>query len=216
MHIRQNALTAVLAMIVMTVLLGIAYPLAITGISQVAFPGNANGQQVKVNGRPIGSKIIGQQFADVVTGKNGKVELDKNGNPVTTPDPRYFQTRPSATTPPDNAAATTFSNLGPNNLTTEQEIAAQMDAAEQEAATLTAAAHSDAEAIEREAAAALAAELATREKRDGDARAELVRKLEDEGAQLVTRYQTLADEEIERLAAFVVADITGLTLEPGR
>jgi K+-transporting ATPase ATPase C chain len=128
MRIRQNALTAVLAMIVMTVLLGIAYPLAITGISQVAFPGNANGQQVKVGGRLVGSKIIGQQFADVVTGKNSKVELDKNGNPVTTPDPRYFQTRPSATTPPDNAAATTFSNLGPNNLTTEQEIAANIKA----------------------------------------------------------------------------------------
>ena len=128
MHIRQNALTAVLAMIVMTVLLGIAYPLAITGISQVAFPGNANGQQVKVNDRLVGSKIIGQQFADVVTGKNGKVELDKNGNPVTTPDPRSFQTRPSPTTPPDNAAATTFSNLGPNNLTTEQEIAANVKA----------------------------------------------------------------------------------------
>ena len=120
MHIRQNALTAVLAMIVMTVLLGIAYPLAITGISQVAFPGNANGQQVKAGGRLVGSKIIGQQFAAVVTGKNG--------NPVTTPDPRYFQTRPSATTPPDNAAATTFSNLGPNNLTTEQEIAANIKA----------------------------------------------------------------------------------------
>jgi K+-transporting ATPase ATPase C chain len=128
MHIRQNALTAVLAMVVMTVLLGLAYPLAITGISQVAFPGNANGQQVKVGGRLVGSKLIGQQFADVVTGKNGKVELDKNGNPVTTPDPRYFQTRPSATTPPDNAAATTFSNLGPNNLTTEQEIAANIKA----------------------------------------------------------------------------------------
>ena len=128
MHIRQNALTAVLAMIVMTVLLGLAYPLAITGISQVAFPGNANGQQVTVGGRLVGSKIIGQQFADVVTGKNGKAKLDKNGNPVTTPDPRYFQTRPSPTTPPDNAAATTFSNLGPNNLTTEQEIAANVKA----------------------------------------------------------------------------------------
>ncbi len=101
-------------------------------------------------------------------------------------------------------------------LSTEQEIAAQMVAAEQEAATLTAAAHSDAEAIEPEAATALAAELAALEKRDGDARAELVRKLEDEGSRLVTRYQTLADEEVERLAAFVVADITGLTLEPGR
>jgi K+-transporting ATPase ATPase C chain len=128
MRIRQNALSAALAMIVMTVLVGLAYPLAITGISQVAFPGNANGQQVKGNGRVVGSKIIGQQFADVVTGKNGKAKLDKNGNPVTTPDPRYFQTRPSPTTPPDNAAATTFSNLGPNNLTTEQEIAANIKA----------------------------------------------------------------------------------------
>jgi K+-transporting ATPase ATPase C chain len=128
MQIRQNALSAVLAMIVMTVLLGLAYPLAVTGVSQVAFPGNANGQQVKVDGRLVGSKIIGQQFADVVTGPNGKVRLDKNGNPVTTPDPRYFQSRPSATTPPDNAAATTFSNLGPNNLATEQEIAANIKA----------------------------------------------------------------------------------------
>ena len=101
-------------------------------------------------------------------------------------------------------------------LSTEQEIAAQMAAAEQEAATLTAAARSDAEAIEREAAAALATELAALEKRDGDARAELVRKLEDEAARLVTHYQTLADGEIERFAAFVVSDITGLTLEPGR
>jgi hypothetical protein len=101
-------------------------------------------------------------------------------------------------------------------LSTEQEIAAQMAAAEQEAATLTAAARSDAEAIEREAAAALATELAALEKRDGDARAELVRELEDESARLVTRYRTLADEEVERFAAFVVSDITGLTLEPGR
>ena len=127
MHIRRNAITAGLAMIVMTILLGVIYPLVVTGISQVAFPGNANGQQVKVDGKLVGSKILGQQFATQVI-KNGKPEVDKNGNPVTTPDPKYFQTRPSATVPPDNAAATTFSNLGPNNIATEQEIAANIKA----------------------------------------------------------------------------------------
>jgi K+-transporting ATPase ATPase C chain len=127
MHIRRNALTAALAMIVMTVLLGVIYPLVVTGVSQVVFPGNASGQQVKVDGKLVGSKIIGQQFTIQVI-KNGKPEVDKNGNPVTTPDPKYFQTRPSATVPPDNAAATTFSNLGPNNIATEQEIAANIKA----------------------------------------------------------------------------------------
>jgi potassium-transporting ATPase KdpC subunit len=128
MRIRQNALTAGLVMILMTVLLGVAYPLVITGISQVVFPGSANGRLVKVNGKLVGSTLLGQQFADIVTGTNGKPKLDKNGNPVTKPDPRYFQTRPSATVPPDNAAATTFSNLGPNNLTTEQAIASNVQA----------------------------------------------------------------------------------------
>jgi K+-transporting ATPase ATPase C chain len=127
MHIRRNAITAGLAMIVMTILLGVVYPLVVTGISQVVFPGNANGQQVKVHGKLVGSKILGQQFATQVI-KNGKPQVDKNGNPVTTPDPKYFQTRPSATVPPDNAAATTFSNLGPNNIATEQEIAANIKA----------------------------------------------------------------------------------------
>jgi K+-transporting ATPase ATPase C chain len=126
MSIPRNALTAALAIIVMTVLLGVIYPLAITGISQVAFPGNANGQKVYVNGKLVGSKIIGQQFATPVL-KNGKPE-EEEGVPVTTPDPRYFQTRPSATVPPDNAAATTFSNLGPNNKSTEEEIAANIKA----------------------------------------------------------------------------------------
>jgi K+-transporting ATPase ATPase C chain len=126
MSIPRNALTAALAIIVMTVLLGVLYPLAITGISQLAFPGNANGQKVYVNGKLVGSKLIGQQFATPVL-KNGKPE-EEEGVPVTTPDPRYFQTRPSATVPPDNAAATTFSNLGPNNKSTEEEIAANIKA----------------------------------------------------------------------------------------
>jgi potassium-transporting ATPase KdpC subunit len=114
-------------MIVLTILLGIAYPLAITGISQVLFPGNANGQKIYVHGRLVGSKIIGQSFADQVV-KNGKPQVDTSGNPITSPNPRYFQSRASATVPPNNAAATTFSNLGPNNNTTAEEIKANLEA----------------------------------------------------------------------------------------
>jgi K+-transporting ATPase ATPase C chain len=125
--LRRDAITAVLSILVLTALLGILYPLFITGVSQVAFPGNANGQKIYVGGKLVGSKIIGQQFATPEV-KNGKTVLDKNGNPVTTPDPRYFQSRPSATVPPYNAAATTFSNLGPNNVATKQELDANIKA----------------------------------------------------------------------------------------
>ena len=126
---RKDITTSAIGIVVLTLVLGVLYPLVITGISQVAFPGNANGQQVKLNGKLVGSKIIGQQFADpVINKKTGKVEVDKNGNPVTTPDPKYFQTRPSATVPADNAAATAFSNAGPNNIATEQAIAANIQA----------------------------------------------------------------------------------------
>jgi K+-transporting ATPase ATPase C chain len=124
---RKDIVTSAIGIVVLTLLCGILYPLVITGISQVAFPGNANGQKVYVSGKLVGSKIIGQQFADQVI-KNGKPQVDKNGNPVTTPDRRYFQTRPSATVPPYNAAATTFSNLGPNNTATEQEISSNIQA----------------------------------------------------------------------------------------
>src|SRR3982074_2887555 len=118
---KRDIITSAIGVLVLTLVLGIVYPLAITGVSQVAFPGNANGQQVKVQGKLVGSKIIGQQFADQVV-KNGKPQVDKSGNPVTNPDPRYFQTRPSATTPPDNAASTTFSNYGPNSTITRDAL----------------------------------------------------------------------------------------------
>jgi K+-transporting ATPase ATPase C chain len=123
--LKKDVITSLIGILALTLLLGIAYPLVITGVSQVAFPGNANGQQIHIGGKLVGSKIIGQQFADPVI-KNGKVTLDKNGNPVTTPDIHYFQTRPSGTTPADNAAATTFANLGPNDKATEQAIAANI------------------------------------------------------------------------------------------
>ncbi len=124
---KKDIVTSAIGIVVLTLLLGIVYPLVVTGVSQVAFPGNANGQRLYVKGKLVGSKIIGQQFATQVV-KNGKAQVDKSGNPVTTPDTRYFQSRPSATVPPDNAAGTAFSNLGPNSVATEQAIAANVQA----------------------------------------------------------------------------------------
>jgi K+-transporting ATPase ATPase C chain len=122
---RRDIVTAAIGMVVFTLLLGIVYPLVVTGISQLAFPGNANGQRVYLHGKLVGSKIIGQNFATVVLGKNGKPAI-QSGVPVTAPDPRYFQSRPSATVPPYNAAATTFSNLGPNSTATYKALRANI------------------------------------------------------------------------------------------
>jgi K+-transporting ATPase ATPase C chain len=127
MTLKKDILTSIITVGVLTLILGIAYPLVMTGVSQVAFPGNANGQQVHVGGKLVASKIIGQSFADpVIDTKTGKPKLDAAGNPVTTPDPRYFQTRPSGTVPADNAAGTSFANLGPNDLATKQAIQANI------------------------------------------------------------------------------------------
>jgi K+-transporting ATPase ATPase C chain len=117
---KRDIVTAVIAMIVFTVLLGLVYPLFITGISQVAFPGNANGQKVYVNGKLVGSKIIGQSFKRPVLEKNGKPKEEAE-ELVTEADPRYFQSRPSATEGGAyNAAASTFSNRGPNSVKTKE------------------------------------------------------------------------------------------------
>jgi K+-transporting ATPase ATPase C chain len=117
---KRDLITSLIAIIVFTVLLGLVYPLVITGVSQVAFPGNANGQQVKVNGTLVGSRIIGQNFGKPVLEKNGKPKEVK-GAVVTEADPRYFQSRPSATEGGAyNAAASAFSNHGPNSTRTEE------------------------------------------------------------------------------------------------
>src|ERR1700683_4812829 len=116
----RDTITSVLAVIVFAILLGLLYPLAITGISQVAFPGDANGQQIHLNGKLVGSKIIGQSVGKPGIGKDAKPE-EKEGELVTEPDPRYFQSRPSATEGgADNAAASTFSNHGPNSVKTKE------------------------------------------------------------------------------------------------
>jgi potassium-transporting ATPase KdpC subunit len=120
--LKRQLIPAIVSMIVLTLALGIVYPLLITGIGQLAFPGNSNGQQIHLDGKLVGSKLIGQQFTDLVY-KNGKVEMS-DGEPVTTPDKRYFQSRPSGTVPAYNAAATEFANLGPNDLATKQAIQA--------------------------------------------------------------------------------------------
>ncbi len=117
---RRDIVTSVIGIVVLTVLLGLVYPLVITGVSQVAFPGNANGQKVYVNGKLVGSKIIGQSFKTVVLEKNGKPKEEEK-EVVTEADPKYFQSRPSATEGGAyNAAASTFSNRGPNDKATEE------------------------------------------------------------------------------------------------
>ncbi len=116
----RDVVTSVIAIVVFTVLLGLVYPLAVTGVSQLAFSGNANGQQIHLAGKLVGSKIIGQNFGTPVLEKNGKPKEVK-GAVVTEADPRYFQTRPSATEGgADNAAASSFSNRGPNSTKTEE------------------------------------------------------------------------------------------------
>jgi K+-transporting ATPase ATPase C chain len=124
--LRKEFVSSAIAMLVLIVLCGLLYPLLITGVSQVAFPGNANGQQVFVRGKLVGSKIIGQDFALPVY-KHGKLEVS-GGEPVVRPDPVYFQTRPSGTDPADNDAATEFANYGPNSKVTEAAIAANIAA----------------------------------------------------------------------------------------
>jgi K+-transporting ATPase ATPase C chain len=124
---RRDLRTAFLSMIIFTVLLGLGYPLLMTGLAQGIFPGKADGSLIKRDGVVVGSALIGQQFYEPLLGRNGKQVVVK-GVPQTQPDPRYFQTRPSATLPADNAAGSAFSNLGPNNKSTELEIAGNVQA----------------------------------------------------------------------------------------
>jgi K+-transporting ATPase ATPase C chain len=107
MKIGKELVTAAIAIVVLTVLLGIGYPRVMTGIAQVAFPNKANGSQIEVNGKVVGSRLIGKAFV-IDTGKK-----DSDGNPITRPDPKYFQPRPSQTD--YSATGTFFSNRGPNS-----------------------------------------------------------------------------------------------------
>jgi K+-transporting ATPase ATPase C chain len=90
---KKNLLISVLFTVVTTVLLGLIYPLIVTGLAQLIFPGKANGQLIQRNGTVIGSRILAQPF----TG------------------PQYFHPRPSAAGNGYDAANSGGSNLGPTN-----------------------------------------------------------------------------------------------------
>ena len=111
---RRDLVTSVLAIVGITIVFGLAYPLIVTGISQVAFPGRADGSLIHRDGKLVGSRLIAQDFRKPVLGANGKPKKDKGGHPILAPDVRYFQPRPSTYTD-YNAAASAFTNLGPNS-----------------------------------------------------------------------------------------------------
>jgi potassium-transporting ATPase KdpC subunit len=120
MKLARELTTAMIAIVVLTVILGIGYPLVMTGISQVAFPIKADGSQVKVGGKIVGSRLIAKAFV-IDSGKK-----DSDGNPITRPDPRYFQPRPSQTG--YSATTTFFSNRGPNSAVARFFYRDQLDA----------------------------------------------------------------------------------------
>lgn len=100
----RPALTLFAALSVIT---GLAYPLAVTGIAQAVFPDAANGSLIVRAGRPVGSALIGQAFSD----------------------PKHFWSRPSATSPmPYNAANSAGSNLGPSNPALAEAVKARVAA----------------------------------------------------------------------------------------
>ena len=101
--LRQSAILLAL----LAVLTGFIYPLAITGIASIVFPRQAQGSLIVVNGKVLGSELIGQPFDS----------------------PKYFRSRPSATQPfPYNAAASGGSNLGPSNPALFQAVQTRLEA----------------------------------------------------------------------------------------
>ena len=93
--------------VLLTVVTGIVYPLAVTGIAKVGFPEAANGSLIVKDGKPVGSRLIGQNFSD----------------------PKYFWGRPSATSPqPYNASASGGSNQGPLNPALTEAVKGRIEA----------------------------------------------------------------------------------------
>jgi K+-transporting ATPase ATPase C chain len=107
---KRNLLIALWFTLVTTVMFGILYPLAVTGLAQMLFPRKANGQLIEKNGKIVGSRIIGQSFAG----------------------PGYFHSRPSAAGTGYDATASSGSNLGPTNKTLLDRVKADVDRAHAE------------------------------------------------------------------------------------
>lgn len=102
-----NVIPAFRMLVVLSVLIGVAYPLLVTGIAQLAFPWQANGSLLVENQKIVGSALIGQPFSDW----------------------KYFWSRPSATAPqPYNAGASTGSNLGARNPALAEAVTARIKA----------------------------------------------------------------------------------------
>ncbi len=98
---------SLMSLLLFTIITGFIYPLAVTGLAQAIFPMQANGSIIIKNGKPVGSELLGQQFDD----------------------PKYFWGRLSGTSPyPYNGAASTGSNLGPNNPNLMKAVQARIDA----------------------------------------------------------------------------------------
>jgi potassium-transporting ATPase KdpC subunit len=110
MSITKNLVTAVLMTIVTTLLLGVAYPLVVTGLAQVLFPQKANGQLIERDGTIVGSRLIGQAFSS----------------------PGYFRSRPSAAGTGYDAANSGGTNLGPTNKKLIDAVKVAVDAARTE------------------------------------------------------------------------------------
>jgi K+-transporting ATPase ATPase C chain len=98
---RRQLVTGLLMTVVLTVILGLAYPLVMTGVAQGLMSNRADGSFVKQNGKVVGSSLIGQNF------------FLKNGDP----DPKYFQSRPSAAGDGYDAMSSGGTNDGPSNPT---------------------------------------------------------------------------------------------------
>jgi K+-transporting ATPase ATPase C chain len=99
--------TGLAMVLLMTAVLGLLYPVAMTGVLQGLFPDKADGSLVKVDGTVVGTDLAGQEFTS----------------------PLYFHSRPSATTPPYDPSATTFANLGPNTVALKDAVDANIAAA---------------------------------------------------------------------------------------
>ncbi|HYU93524.1 MAG TPA: potassium-transporting ATPase subunit KdpC [Actinomycetota bacterium] len=102
----RNAIRAALATVVLAVLTGLIYPLLMTGVAQVAFRDKADGSVVRVDGRPVGSELIGQQWMG----------------------PQWFYGRPSAISNPYDASTSSGSNLGPLSRDLADEIRKRVEA----------------------------------------------------------------------------------------